>query len=274
MAHDGRHDHGLMGHTIHGAAVRLLWKVISPRHPRGWLDIHPVVDPDGQTAWVHCHGMDRWKLPDIEFRDVPLDLLGPAHGILMAITGYMKSTSPIAADETIGGYFSGHDQPVVHRATVRRPPDPAPGHENVLRIVDLDEPATARFPCRLFAAHLIGLADTAKDSHAQERLFRRATEIYPGGKGENPEDVSESANNPNNYVAWHGLGIALADLGRANEATAAFEQAIVRWPFGANDFAQYVRDQIRAGRWPAGPDDPTTRFWSTVDIPAVVAKYS
>jgi hypothetical protein len=218
--------------------------------------------------------MERWNLPNIEFRDVPLDLLGPSHGILMAITGYMKSTRPIAPDETFGGHFNAREQPVAHYGMMRRPPDPEPGHENILRVVDLDEPATARFPYRLFAAHLISMADNEKHPERHAALFRRATEIYPGSGGTNPEDMSAASTNPNNYVAWHGLGIALGDLGRSEEAIVAFEQAILRWPFGATDFARYVREQIRTGQWPVAGDHPTTVFWSTVDVSAIVAKYS
>ena len=217
--------------------------------------------------------MDRWSLPDVEFRDVPADLLGPAHGILMAITGYMKLIQPIAPDESFGGYMTGREQPVSHYGMLRRVSNPDPDHENVMRVVDLDEPATAGFPYRLFAAHLIALADRAKNPQRREALFRRATEIYPGSKGENPEDISQTQTNPNNFVGWHGLGVALGELGRTDEAIAAFEQAIIRWPFGASDFSNYVRERVQAGQWPNAANDPVAAFWSTVDIPGIVEKH-
>lgn len=217
--------------------------------------------------------MNRWNLPDIEFRDVPVDLLGPAHGILMAITGYMKSTQAIAADETFGGYFTGREQPVSHYATLRRPSKPEPGHDNILRVVDLNEPATAGFPHRLFAAHLIALGDGVKSLERREALIRRATQIFPGAPGENPEDISLTQTNPNNFVGWHALGVTLGELDRTDEAIAAFEQAIIRWPYGASDFASYVRERIRTGQWPDAASDPVATFWSTVDIPGIVANH-
>ena len=91
--------------------------------------------------------------------------------------------------------------------------------------------------------------------------------------GENAEDISLTQTNPTNFVGWHSLGVALGELGRTTEAIAAFEQAIIRWPFGATDFSSSVRGRIQADQWPDAATDPVAAFWSTVDIPGIVAKH-
>lgn len=265
------HGRGLV-HRAHGVALRLFWKVVAPTHPRGWLDIHPVLDDAGKTAWLHCHGMERWHLPNIELTDVPVDLLGPAHGILMAITGYMKCEKPIDADETIGGYFNGDGQAVVHRATLRQSPTDMPGHGGMLRVVDLGVPVDAGFPYRLFAVHLVSIASGTGRAVQREALLRRATEIHPGRSRTAPAAIEEAGTNPNNYFAWQDLGLALADQGRDDEAITLLEQAVARWPEGARGFAQHLRKEIEAGNAPPAAANRVSRFWMEVDVDSVAAR--
>jgi hypothetical protein len=259
-------------HEFHGVLLRWFWRLVAPGHPRGWLDIHPVLDDAGTVAWLHCHGMERWNLPKIEIRGVPQDLLGAAHGILMAIAGYMKAEKRIAPDENIGGYFNGEGQAVVHRATMRQSPAPTPAHENMLCVVDLGEPADAGFPYRLFAVHLITMASGSSDAAKRESLLRRAVEIYPGKSSEASSDLEQSATNPNNFFGWSELGFALADQGRDEEAIAAFEQSVGRWPAGASKNAELFRQEIASGGLPPADKSRISRFWVDLDIPAVTAK--
>lgn len=259
-------------HRFHGATVRLLWRVIAPKHPRGWLAMHPVLDDRGATAWLHCHGMERWGLPNLEIRDVPVDLLGPAHGILMSVTGYVRLERKIAPDESIGGYFNGSEQAVVHNATLRRSPEPQSGHEELLCIVDGGEPATAGFPYRLFATHLITMANGYRDPARREALLRRATEIYPGTCLESPEDLEQSVTNPNNFFAWQDLGFSLSDQGREEEAMDAFLQAVARWPLGGKRTKDLFRDGIASGEVPPPDKSSISRFWLKLDLPKAVAE--
>lgn len=266
------HPGPAFSHRLHGALLRLFWKIVAPSHPRGWLDLHPVLDDAGSTAWLHCHGMERWDLPNLEICDVPQDLLGPGHGILMAIAGYMRQEKAIKPDETIGGHFNGEEQAVVHYATLRRPPEPQPGHENALRVVDIGEPATSRFPRRLFAAHLVTMASGLRSAKRREGLLRRAKEIHPGTSLTSPADPEESTTNPNNFFAWLDWGFALADLNREEEAISAFEEAVARWPCGATKNAEMFREGIAAGQLPPPEQSAVSRFWSDLDVGAVSAR--
>lgn len=99
--------------------LRWMYRILAPRHPRGWLDIHALVsetDPNILCS-VHCHGMARWNLPNIEIVNVPGDLGGYAHGILCDITGYMRAQRPIKPDENLGGLFVSKQQIVPHQCT-------------------------------------------------------------------------------------------------------------------------------------------------------------
>lgn len=131
--------------------LKLFYRVVSPTHPRGWLDFHSVHNGNG-TTWVHCHGMEKWKLPNIEFVDVPEDLPGYAHGIAMSLLDYMKNQKRIGSGEHFGGALVSENQMIAHFATlheISRPDDEH--HNNVLRVVDYKEDKEARFPFRLFA---------------------------------------------------------------------------------------------------------------------------
>jgi hypothetical protein len=260
-------------HKIHGTALRLFWRIIAPGHPRGWLDIHPIMENSGETAWLHCHGMERWELPNIEMVDVPIDLLGPAHGILLALTGYMKSEKPIGPNENIGGFFHSDEQIVAHEATARQSPRDEEGHTDLIRFVDVGEPAEAGFPRRLFTAHLIAIGNDYKNPRKSEWYYRRATEIYPGGDDEPPVELDAAAENPNNYFGWQSLGYCLVEQGRYEEGIDAFRRAVAHWPLGGETDAQAVRDAIAEDRLPPADEDVVSEFWCNLDAQSIRAGY-
>ena len=241
--------------------LKWFYRITAPRHPRGWLDFHAVGEEEDATGlWIHCHGMERWDLPNLEIVDVPYDLRGFAHGIMFDLVGYMKDVKPIRPDENFGGaWVGGDEQPVHHAGTMRMAPE-RDGHVGMLRIVDEGEELGAGFPRRLFAAHMIALAYNMRDPVRQEALFRRTIEMWPGQPAES-ETGYRFGDNPNNFFAWNGLGDALCDQGRIEEGLAALREAVSRCPDWARDFAKFVRETTD----PQGHGDPRFKFWSAID---------
>ncbi len=265
---------------LHGAVIKLLYRVLSWNHPRGWVDMHAVFEGERrETLWIHTHGMGRFGRADLELVGVPNDLRGFAHAILFDVLGYTRSVKPIAPDEHFGGNLvGGPSQAVPHLATARAVPDRDASHRGVLRLVDHGAPADAGFPFRLFAAHLCALADTTRSLGRSEALFRRSTEIFPGEYVEPTAGVDPRTGEVDllalqaraNVRGWEGLGTTLASLGRVAEAVEAFEQAIARAPAWGRHFAKFVADH--AGRELPSGDDPIVRFWTDVDVDEVRAR--
>lgn len=258
---------------IHGTILRLFWRLIAPRHPRGWLDIHAVYEDEENptTLWIHCHGMERWQLPNIEFVGVPAELRGYAHGIMMDLVGYMKNIKPMKADENFGGMFVDENQPAWHVGTMRT----APAREDSnteLRVVDYGEPADAGFPVQLFVAHLCALASVNRNPVKQEELARKATELFPGDPRVVPECEFEQGVNPSNFIAWEVLGNALCDQGRDDEGIACLEESVARWTVAAESMAEFIREEIAEGKLPSPEKDPRAIFWQALDVEAVRQK--
>lgn len=239
------------------------YRIAAPRHPRGWLEFHAVSEEgDPPLCWVHCHGMERWDLPDLEIVDVPDDLTGYAHGIIFVLVDYMKNQKPVLADETIAGaWVDDAEQAVYHCGTMRRAPA-RDGHVGLLRIVDEGEPLESGFPCRLFAAHMSALAFQMRNPRRQEEVFRRIIAFWPGQAAEAGDISFTYGRNPNNYVAWLGLGDALCDQGRFDEGIEALREAVARCPGWAADFVKYLREEEDTDDL---SDDPRFRFWSEVE---------
>ncbi len=245
-------------HTL----LNWFYRIAAPGHPRGWLQFHAVADEgDPPRRWVHCHGMERWNLPNLEIVEVPDDLIGYAHAIIFEVVGYMKGEKPIKADETFGGaWVGGAEQPVFHVATIRRAPA-RDGHSGLLRIVDEGEPVESGFPRRLFAAHMSALAFQMRDPRRQEDVFRRIVAFWPGQPAAAGETGFEFGQNPNNYIAWLGLGDALCDQGRFDEGLAALRDAVARSPGWAADFVAHLRETTLPDALEDPAADPRFRFW-------------
>lgn len=255
----------LARHWIHGTLVRWLYRIIAPRHPRGWLDFHALIDPRDarRLCSVHCHGMARWSLPNLEIVDVPADLGGFAHGILFDIAGYMKSHRAIRAGETFGGLLVSPEQVVPHAcALVAARLDDEPVEKDFLRIIDLGTGGDGRFPFRLFAAHLLALAERERSLARRTWMLRRSVAIHPGEPGAGPENESAAGDNPGNFFSWCSLGDALCDAGHEAEGLRCLQTAAGRWPFGARRNARFVVEGIEAGQLPPPEADRRSRFWS------------
>jgi hypothetical protein len=228
--------------------------------------MHTVVEAEqGDTLWIHTHGLEKLGIHEIEFVGVPTALRGYSHGILFDIMGYMSAEKRIEADEHFGGTLVDPEQPVLHYATSRRihrPEDPE--HDGFLRFVDYDCPAESRFPCRLFAAHIACFADRARSPEPRERLARLALETY-GGSREEWHAEADADRNPDNWLAWEVLAHALYDRGYEQEGENAFKEVIEWCPAAALQLWAIYNDVIAAGDLPPPETDPRSRFWSSMD---------
>ncbi|HWA26838.1 MAG TPA: hypothetical protein VG734_14360 [Lacunisphaera sp.] len=257
--------HALMAHSLHGTALRWLYRILAPSHPRGWLDFHALYDPANPAVFstIHCHGMERWNLPNIEMVDVPRDLGGYAHGIMFAICGYLKSTKQVKADETMGGMFVSNAQIVPHRCQFRAARiEDEPVNKNFLRIVDLGE--AGGFPRKLFAAHLLALAENTGSVLKKVEILKRSVEIHPGVPEPGLAEESAAIENPGNFFSWYSLGDALMDAGEEAEGLKHLHQAVKQWPFGGRNNARVIVENIRNGHLPPPEKDARSRFWSEV----------
>jgi hypothetical protein len=255
----------IAAHHAHGTVMRWMYRILAPRHPRGWLDFHALTDeahPELLCS-VHCHGMARWKLPNIEIVNVPRDLGGYAHGIMFDIVGYMKSQKAIKPDESLGGMFVSNQQVVPHRCSFRLVRlDDEPVEKDFLRVVDLDEPADSGFPQRLFAAHILALAEKTRNPATRAAMLRRSVEIHPGEPNSGPDDESAMHENPGNFFSWYSLGDALCDSGDRDEGLRCLRTAVEHWPCGGRKNASIIVEAIRNGQLPPADKDPRSKFWS------------
>ena len=260
-------DMNPIANRIHATAIRWLYRIIAPGHPRGWIEMHAVHEAGRTGLWVHTHGMDRWGLTDLEIVEVPEDLKGYSHGLLFDILGYMKNVKPIQADETFGGMMVSPDQVVVEHCQFRAAPE-RKDHERsgpCLRIVDIDEPLESGFPKRLFATRLCAYGRTSNNQEKAIGLLRRSIDLLPGDYSQDPQDLQESGDNPGNYFAWEGLGCLLCETGQEAEGLQCLREAAARWPFAAADYANYVRDCVKEGKLPPPRKSAQSKFWCELD---------
>lgn len=249
---------------IQGTLVRMLYRIIAPSHPRGWLDFHCVGEdvPGEDRYWIHCHGMERFGCLDLEIVDVPHDLAGFAHGILFEILGYMKAGKEILPDQSMGGGFVSQEQTVLHFCTFRLSIHEENGFKrSFLRVVDYGSPLDSGFPAKLFAAHLHALASTARDPAKQVELLEKAVRIYPGENRPASGESQKAEENPGNFFCWELLGNAYCDLRREEEGLQALRTARERWPSKAAQIAKAIGAEIEKGNLPSADQDARARFW-------------
>lgn len=253
---------------MHEALVRWFCRLLAPRDPRGWLTVEAIYEngTPRRTVWVHCHGMERWELPNLEIVDVPIDLQDFAQEILLNVAGYMRGERAIRPGESFGGTLVSPSQRAHHQATLQpvdRPGDEA--HDGMLRIVDLGETVDSGFPRRLFAVHVNSLAERAESLALCETMYRQSIALWPGDPAAAPsEGPFEPGSNENNFLAWEGLGDALCDRGRFDEGILYLEEAVARSPRWARELAEHIRTEV-------GPEvaDPRFTFWSQLDVEEV-----
>lgn len=245
--------------------LKLFYRIIAPKHPRGWLDFHSV--QENGKAWIHCHGMEKWNLPNIEFINVPSGLEGYAHGIAMDMLFYLKNDKLIKDGEHFGGALVHDNQLVHHLATlheIKRNDDEI--HSGLLRVVDYKCDKDSGFPFRLFAAHLISLAEVNRNQI--KNLYQKAIEIFPGDECaqlDNIETPFEKGNNQNNFAAYLGLGDLFLDEGSTKNGFDYIEKAIAKCPSWAYTFSNDIREQFGKTMPEQAKQDPRFTFWNELD---------
>lgn len=255
-----------------GPLVRLHRRYFKPDDPHGWADYHSVEEPDG-TFWVHTHGLRRWGFPDIEFADVPPDMLSYAHQMLFEIIARARAGLQLAAESDIEGVFSAPVQSFRQMATLRWAPHDDPEHRETLRIVDWNHPAESGFPRRLFVSHVAAWADLAEDPARKEALCRRALALFPGCFLEMGAGIDIAPGNADltdlqhraNLQVYLSLAQALFDQDRPAEAIGYLEEAIARCPGWAKSYRDYLVNKYRR-------KDAFMNFWRDADLKDICAR--
>jgi hypothetical protein len=267
---------GAMGHPprLHAPVgafhtlLKLMYRVIAPGHPRGWVVV--IADDRGfdGAARVYTQGMAKRGLSELEIDAVPKDLGGYAHGMLFNVMGYMKSTK-VRPDEHIGGLFHSDSQRCATMFTFRDATEP--NGSAFLRLVDKGAAVDDGFPRKAFASHLTAIADGTREPGAASHLYRRAIELQPGIP---PEEVSggddfDRSINHNGFLAWDGLASRLLSAGRVDDGVACLRQAVARCaPFGRG-YREFVKSQAEAE--PRFRQDPVVRAWIDLDVEAAIS---
>lgn len=245
--------------------VRWFYRITAPRHPRGWVEFRLL--ESGGLPLLRTDGLSRKGLPELEMLDPPADLLGPVHGIFMALMdGIARSARPAQSGETMGGKFVSQDQTYLETCRLR---NVGAGSDPVtLRICDLDDDGNAA-PIHLIATHLCSLAESAK-SDEKLRLLTRATEIYPKVVASSEAPLDKWAVNPNNFAAWEGLGNEFAERGDAHKAIQCWRTAVALWPAGGLQLSKELCARLSDGRLRA--EESVRQFWCELS-PAKIREF-
>lgn len=199
-------------------------------------------------------------------RELRIDAV-PAHleqhaGDLLHRLGELAAREKFQLDgETIGGPLVHDSQPVIHAATLRlasRTTDP--GSEELFRLVDWNEPVSYGFPLRLMATHLAVVAEREPTSRRLE-LLGWSIELFVGEPARFDTTFGfQRGENVGNWFGWSLLGESLVEAGRVEEGLRALEEAVLRCPAWADDFAAHVTGSVER----TGADvreDPRLQFW-------------
>ncbi len=254
-----------------GPVKRNYCRFFATSNPLGWADYHVVEERRG-TLWVHCHGLKRRKGFELEFVGVPANLRQEATRLLIGIISMSRSGGKFASDTDLGGRFSSSRQSFSQVATFRKSSRDDSDHEGTLRIVDYGEAMQSGFPARLFASHLVARGQGQTDAKKAEKLFRRATELFPGevSMGADSADYDPADGDitalqaKSNLGGWLGLALALRAQNRTPDACAAAADAIAR----CTDWARLYRDHFVQTD---GRNDAYMHFWRDLDVMEVAA---
>jgi hypothetical protein len=214
--------------------VKLLYRVLSPRHPRGWIEIDWEEMPNG-TLRLFSEGLDRFDLPEIEIVDCQADqtLLGFCHGMMFVAIAALHASKgmekPICDGDTLDLRSDHEEDPALVRLHAMS--------ESLLRLHDLDS-SRGQFPCAAAAAYILNsamkmrpidalnAADLAAAIHAKEFDFK---EIRP------TENEFHLVLSQSNARAFYVAADALAALNRQDDAVNALKEAVARAPFMADE---------------------------------------
>jgi len=257
------------------ALLRVMYRIISPGHPRGLIDVK--VEMMGDNLRVFTSGMKKLSLSDVEILGIPnvYELSGYAHGLIYSIIGYMKDAKKkgmsLKDGETFGGMWEHNEQMAFHLCTIRKSSSISTDGNSIIQIVDIDEPLNSGFPKKLFAAHLCANAYRTKDFAKAEFLYRKAIELYPAQKeyAYIDKDKFSAGNNYNNFAAWHGLADCLYAQNSIEQAMEAYREAVGRCPQWAADFSAFVKNEMPEPKSNSA-DRERWEFFANLDVKNVL----
>lgn len=250
--------------TIRTRVVKLLYRLLSPSHPRGWIEID-WEETSADTVRVFTEGLVRFNLPEIEILDCPADqtLLGYCHGAMFVAIGALQhSTSaqkPIRNGDTLDLRANEDEEPalvVLHSAS-----------EGLLRLQDLDG-SSGLFPSAAIATYILNAAekmrpyqallaaDLASQIHAKDFDFK---ELRPS------EDEFHAELSRSNARAYYVISDALAALNRRDEAIEFIKEAVARAP--------YMAEKIKTDIAPKEQMDWAEEFLLSIDPWAVQSSF-
>lgn len=224
-----------------------------------------VTEWDGETRWVHSHGMEKFAQPDLEFVEVPPTLVREAILLINQIAATMVRGKKLRPGQTIGLGPIGHAQ--LSRSTSAAD---HLGPFSRLRLTQTADPgkAPANHATALLCAgaYLEGcqLAETAQVDEAlacfdrvlaaapraEAALGAKASTLLVARRHEEALKIAgEMARlNPTNPDGPFIGGQALVALGRYDEAAEQFTAAIRRNPNDATIYQARARCYLAMGR--------------------------
>jgi len=218
--------------TVRTYLVRMLYRLISPNHPRGWIELDWEEMSDGSMR-VFSEGLAKFDLPELEMLDCPADqvLLGYCHGIMFIAIGALqlsqKEGRSIGDGETVDLRTNeDEEQALVRLISVG---------QRVFRLEDLEHGPNL-FPSCAAATYILNAAEKMRPLKALEAAGL-AAEIHAkqfNFEAVKPnEDEFHTALGRSNARAYYLIGDALVALNREDDALEAIEEGVARAPFMA-----------------------------------------
>jgi hypothetical protein len=251
-------NHAIAKYSFHTLLLKPLYKIVAPKHPKGWIDVHCIIENDSinKSCWIRTYGMQKWRLPNVEIVNVPHDLAEYVHGLIFTIAGY-KDGNDVSEKLVSPNQVTDHSWSFRYVNRAENPSD-----NGFLRIVDFNQSAQSGFPRKLFAAHLVSLAGKSSNSDKKRFLLKRATEIYRGDN--EPDQTADNAAslNPGNFFSWEALGNLECDRGNYIYGLFCLETAAGNWPFGGRKMAEMYSKLMDNGELPSPENSIRSKFWS------------
>jgi hypothetical protein len=220
--------------------------------------LHIEVRADGERFVVRSHGLNEYKLPEIEIADCPERLTEVARNLVLQTARNSKNTpESLQAGKTIAAKFVRSDQSLieafrfVHAGTEARD----------LRIVDLQD-GHGTFPNHLVATHLCATAGVRPNEAL--RLLFVAIELWPMEKTASNTALGDYEYNPNNFWSWIELGTVLFKAGRTEDAITHWKTGVCMWPRGGKFYGARMLAKKSHAEWDAGRRPLQDGFWSSV----------
>ena len=231
--------------TLRTRVVKTLWRLLTPKHPRGWIDIDWEEQGD-QKLRVFTEGLARFDLPDLEICDCDPDqvLLGYCHGVIFIAIGALQLSQKDARAINDGDILDlraiEEEQQVVVRLGKQR--------DDLFRLMD-QTPEGDRFPATAMANYILNAAEKMTNPVRVLEAADLATQIHAKDFAyaalRPDEDTFAAVVDASNARAYYTLADALHATGQEQEALAALEEAVARAPFMAEIILQETNDADR-----------------------------